>query len=110
MLNAGQDLKNFIHQIYSVFIPFFSKPILTKQNIASTKKLLTVFSVACFRSEEKSAALKALELGNLFELFRLVNTFAREVCHLGLNLKKNMTIVLFFSLSPEWQTARAISH
>ena len=109
MLNAGQDLKNFIHQIYSVFVPFFSKPI-NKAKYSIYEKLSTVFSVACFRSEEKSAALKALELGNLFELFRLVNTFAREVCHLGLNLKKNMTIVLFFSLSPEWQTARAISH
>ena len=38
-------------------------------------------------------------LGNLFinKLFRLAITFAREVCHLM--MKKNMTIVLFFSLS-----------
>ena len=38
-------------------------------------------------------------LGNLFtnKLFRLAITFAREVCHLM--MEKNMTIVLFFSLS-----------
>ena len=110
MLNTGQDLKTSIHQTYSVFVLFFFETNLNKAKYSIYEKLSTVLSVACFRSEEKSAALKALELGNLFELFRLVNTFVRKVGHLGLNLKKNMTIVLFFSLSPEWQTALAISH
>ena len=35
-----------------------------------------------------SAALKALALGNLFKLFRLDITFAREVCRLGIKIKK----------------------
>ena len=35
MLNAGQDLKTSIHQTYFVFDPLFSKPMLTRQNIAS---------------------------------------------------------------------------
>ena len=46
-----------------------------------------------------SAALKVLALGNLFKLFRLDITFAREVCCLDKD-EENMTIVLFFSLSP----------
>ena len=32
-------------------------------------------------------------------------TFAREICHLGIKMKKNMKIVLLFY--PQWQTARA---
>ena len=47
-----------------------------------------------------SAALKILVFGNLFKLFRLAITFALDVYHLGIKIKKNMTIVLFFSLSP----------
>ena len=35
-----------------------------------------------------SAALKVLLLGNLFTVFRLDITFAREVCHLGIKMKK----------------------
>ena len=38
--------------------------------------------------------------GNLLKLFRLDIKFAWEVCHLGIKMKKNMTIILFFSLSP----------
>ena len=37
MLNAGQDKRISIYQTYFVFVPLFSKPILTRQNIASTK-------------------------------------------------------------------------
>ena len=37
MLNAGQDKRISIYQTYSVFVPLFSKPILTRQNILSTK-------------------------------------------------------------------------
>ena len=44
--------------------------------------------------------MKTLVFGNLFKLFRLASTFAREVYHLGVKMKTNMTIVLFFSLSP----------
>ena len=99
MLNTGQDLKLPFIKL-TLYSSLFFETNLNKAKYSIYEKLSTVFSVACFRSEEKSTALKALELGNLFELFRLVNTFAREVCHLGLNLKKNMTIVLFFSLSP----------
>ena len=45
-------------------------------------------------------ATKALVFGNLFKLFRLAITFAREFYYLGIKMKTNMTIVLFFSLSP----------
>ena len=31
-------------------------------------------------------------------------TFAREICHLGIKMKKNMKIVLLFC--SQWQTAR----
>ena len=37
MLNAGKIKKTSIHQTYFVFVPLFSIPILTRQNIASTK-------------------------------------------------------------------------
>ena len=38
MLNAGQYGRTSIHQTYFVFVPLFSKLILTRQNIVSTKK------------------------------------------------------------------------
>ena len=38
MLNAGQDKRISIYQTYFVFVPLFSKSILTKQIISSTKK------------------------------------------------------------------------
>ena len=38
--------------LYFVFVPLFSKQIFTKQNMASTKKLLIVLSVAGFCFEE----------------------------------------------------------
>ena len=47
-----------------------------------------------------SAAMKILVFGNLFKLFRLAIRFARDVYHFGIKMKTNMTIVLFFSLSP----------
>ena len=37
MLNAGQYGRTSIHQTYFVFVPLFSKLILTRQNIVSTK-------------------------------------------------------------------------
>ena len=43
--------------------------------------------------------MKTLVFGNLFKPFRLAITFAREVYHLGIKMKTNMTIA-FFSLSP----------
>ena len=53
-----------------------------------------------------SAALKALVLGNLFKVFRLDITFAREVCHLGIKMKKIWQSSYSFHY-PQWQTARA---
>ena len=37
MLNAGQGKRISIYQTYFVFVPLFSKPILTRQIILSTK-------------------------------------------------------------------------
>ena len=53
-----------------------------------------------------SAALKALVLGNLFKVFRLDITFAREVCHLGIKMKKIWQSSYSFHY-PQWQNARA---
>ena len=53
-----------------------------------------------------SAALKALVLGNLFKVFRLDITFAREVCHLGIKMKKIWQSSHSFHY-PQWQKARA---
>ena len=61
-----------------------------KKNKAPTPELLTIHF---------SAAMKTLVFGNLFKLFRLAITFAPEVYHVGIKMKTNMTIVLFFSLS-----------
>ena len=55
MLNAGQDKRISIYQTYFVFVPLFSKSILTKQIISSTKKISRVFSVAGFRFGEKKS-------------------------------------------------------
>ena len=102
MLNVGQDKRISIYQTHFVFVPLFSKSIVTRQIILSTKNsqeflasqvsvlrrklikpptpvLLTVYF---------PAALKALVLGNLFKVFRLDITFAREVCQLGIKMKK----------------------
>ena len=43
-----------------------------------------------------SAELKALVLCNLFKVFRLAITFAREVCHLGMKMKKNDNRLILF--------------
>ena len=53
-----------------------------------------------------SAALKALVLGNLFKVFRLDITFAREVCHLGIKMKKIWQSSYSFHY-PQRQNARA---
>ena len=111
MLNAGQDIRISIYQTYFLFVPLFSKPILTIQIILSTKNSQEFFaSWFPFWGEIKpltrvlltihfSAALKALVLGNLFKVFRLDIshiTFAREVCHLGTKTKKIWQSSYFF--------------
>ena len=53
-----------------------------------------------------SAALKALVFGNLFKVFRLDITFAREVCHLGIKMKKIWQSSYSFRY-PQWQNAGA---
>ena len=37
MLNVGQDKRTSIYQTYFVFVPLFSKPILTRQITLCTK-------------------------------------------------------------------------
>ena len=100
---CGARWKNFylsIEKTYFVFVPFFSKPILTRQIILSRTTLKSFYRCRFpFWGEIKpptpvlltvhfSAALKALVLGNLFKVFRLDITFAREVCQLGIKMKK----------------------
>ena len=77
MLTAGQDYRTSIHQTYFVFVPLFSKPILTKQYIASTKnsQQFLASQVSFLRRNKAknssisknihfSAVVKALVLGN----------------------------------------------
>jgi len=103
MLTAGQDYRTSIHQTYFVFVTLFSKPILTKQNIASTKNsqqfLASQVSVLRRNKAKNSSTSKHPFFScnespctrQFIQAFRLVNTFAREVCHLGIKMKKNMT-------------------
>ena len=52
--------------------------------------------------------MKALVLSNLFKLFALDITFAREVCRLRIKMKKILQSSLFYSFHyPQWKTARA---
>ena len=90
MLNAGQHKRTSIHQTYAVFVPLFSKPIITRQNIASKKNSQEFLAsrvsdlkrnIATNSSTSKHqffscTELKALVLGNLLKLFRLDITFA----------------------------------
>ena len=46
------------------------------------------------------AAMKALVLGNLFKLLDLSSHFHLNFATWGIKMKKNMTIVLFFFISP----------
>ena len=108
MLNEGQDEKNSIYHTYFVFVPLFSKPILTRQIILSTKNSeeFLASQVSVLRRNNTaptpvllivhfSAALKALVLGNLFKVFRLDRRTGS--LPLGDKDEENMTIVLFFS-------------
>ena len=80
--------------VYFVFVPLFSKPILTRQSILSTKNSqeFLALQVSVLRRNKAtavllnvhfSAVLKILVLGNLFKVFRLDIAFTREVCTWG---------------------------
>ena len=54
MLNVGQDKRISIYQTHFVFVPLFSKSIVTRQiYYIIYEKLSRVFSVAGFCFEEK---------------------------------------------------------
>ena len=103
----GEIKRTSIHQTYSVLVCFFSKQILTKQNIASTKysqEFLALQVPVLRRNKAITLLLQTIHFpaairGKLFKLFGFASTFSREVCHLGIQKKKQMTIVLFFSLA-----------
>ena len=118
MLNAGRDKRISIYQTYFVFVPLFSKPILTRENILSTKNSqeFLALQVSVFRRNEATNSsnsnrpffsyTESLLLGNLFKVFRLDITFALEVCHLGIKMKKIWQSSYSFPY-PQWQKARA---
>ena len=111
MLSVRWNRSPSIHQTDFVFVPLFLKQILTKQNIASTKnsqEFLALQVPVVRRNKATNSSTsnhpffsfnENLVFANLFKLFRVARTFAREVCPLGIKMKKNMTVVLFFSLS-----------
>ena len=110
----GQDYRTSIHQTYFVFDPLFSKPILTRQNIASTKTQFLASQVSVLRRNKAnnsstsnrpffSCTESHIVLGNLFKLFRIDTTFALEVCRLGIKIKKIWQSSYTFHY-PQWQT------
>ena len=117
---CGARLKNFrSSNIYCICPSLFKTPILTRQNIASTKNSQEFLaSQVSVRWEEIKpptpllltvhflATMKALVFGNLFKLFGLDITFAREVCRLGIKMKKIWQSSYSFHY-PQWQNARA---
>ena len=77
------------------FSPRASSPICARPNRR-----------ACWQAIHFSAAVKALVLGNLFKAFRLDITFALEVGHLGIKMKKIWQLSYSFHY-PQWQKARS---
>ena len=75
MLNAGQGGRTSIHQTYFAVVPLFSKPILTRQNIASTKNSQVsvlrrnIATNSCTSNHHFSAAFKAFVLGKFIQAF-----------------------------------------
>ena len=114
----GARLKNFHSSNLLCICPSLFETYLNKANYIIYEKLLIGFSVAGFPfwgeirpptpvllTVHFSAALKALVLGNLFKVFRLDRRTGS--LPLGDKDEENMTIVLFFSLSPtaKWPCA-----
>ena len=117
MLNVGQDKRISIYQTHFVFVPLFSKSIVTRQIILSTKNsqefLASQVSVLRRNKATNSSTSNCpffscteshIVLGNLFKVYRLDITFAREVCHLG---KKKIWQSSYSFHYPQWQNARA---
>ena len=98
MLNEGKVKGLPFIKLSFVFVLFFfdTNIILTKQNAASTKnsQQFLASQVSVFRRN------KVTDSNTSKHPFFTFITFTREFCHLGMKVKKNMTIVLFFSLSP----------
>ena len=93
MLNAG-EIKELVFNKVTVYLAFsFRKKKSTKQNKASKKLSIKSFGATGSSLRRNKAtnsglltthfltAMKILGFGNLFKLFRLAITFAREVCH-----------------------------
>ena len=98
MLNEGKVKGLPFIKLSFVFVLFFfdTNIILTKQNAASTKnsQQFLASQVSVFRRN------RVTDSNTSKHPFFTFITFTREFCHLGMKVKKNMTIVLFFSLSP----------
>ena len=125
LCRVRSDIKEllFIKLTYFVFVPLLLKQILTKQKKASTKNSQE-FLPSQVPVLKRNKATNSNTSDHPFfscnekpfiwlfihdKLFRLAITFAREVCHLWIKMKTNMTIVLFFSSNPQQQTARMAS-
>ena len=108
--------------IFCICPSLFETPVLTRQNIAWSTKNFQEFlasQVSVLWEEIKPttpllltvhflAVMKPLVFRNLFKLFGLDITFAREVCRLGIKMKKILQSSLSYSFHyPQWQTARA---
>ena len=101
-LYLKEDKRMSIYQTHFVFVPLFSKHTLTRQIIILSTKNSQEFlasKVSVLRRNKAtnsstsnrpffSCTESPLVLGNLFKIFRLDITFAREVCHLGIKMKK----------------------
>ena len=118
---CGARLKNFrSSNIFCICPSLFETPVSTRQNIAWSTKNSQEFlasQVSVLWEEIKPttpllltvhflAAMKPLVFGNLFKLFGLDITFAREVCRLGIKMKKIWQSSYSFHY-PQWQNACA---
>ena len=106
--------------IFCICPSLFETPVLTRQNIAWSTKNSQEFlasQVSVLWEEIKPttpllltvhflAAMKPLVFVNLFKLFGLDITFAREVCRLGIKMKKIWQSSYSFHY-PQWQNACA---
>ena len=118
---CGAGLKNFYSLNLLCICPsLFETYLLTRQNIASTKNSqeFLAWQVSILRRNKATnsstsnrpffSCTESLVLSNLFKLVRLDITFAREVCRLGIKMKKILQSSLSYSFHyPQWQTARA---
>ena len=109
MQNVGESRRTSIHQTYFVFVPLFSKPVLTRQNIVSKKnsqEFLALQVSVLKRNKATNFSTSNLPVFTSLHLYLVIySSFLDLTSHSHGKFAtwgkrwKIMTIVLFFSLS-----------